>query len=628
RLLNALAQLRRRTGAVRGQTESITVGHTIALNALLQRRGARTALITTAGFRDVLELGRESRPLLFDLRQDGRPLLVPRHLRFEITERLDASGDVVRPLDLSGLDPIVESLRAEDVVSVAICLLHSYANPSHEIAVAELLRERCPDLDVCASHEVLSEHREFERSVLTVLNAYVMPSVTSFMDDLTRALAQDEPTALLAVTDSAGGAMAAAASRRRAIHSALSGPASGVRAASVIGAACGELDVLTLDIGGTSCDVGLVRGGQPTLTSRNRVAGFPLGLQSTDVQSVGAGGGSVAWVDAGGLLRVGPRSAGAVPGPACYGRGGTEPTVTDAHLILGHLDSGQPLAGELFLRIDLAEQAIIEQVAAPLGLTAEAAAAGIVAVADAELIRALEVISIERGYDPREAALVAFGGAGPLHCGAIAAELGIKRVIIPVGAGVLCALGALSAEERYDFSQTRVRSSGSDPRAWLNLISSELLDRARKAVPGLTSEFARDYLLEMRYVGQTSTIPILVDIEADDVLEQSHKEFEQAYNDVFGYSMPRPTEIESVRLVVHRTRNAAAFDSIEDNGSMPGRSWRAHFGQAGFQDCVLIEVDHLGIGDPIRGPAIITSDTSTAVIMPGQIVTRDSFGNV
>lgn len=626
-LVETLTEVRRRAGAAPGDIEAITIGHTVGLNALLERRGARTALVTTAGFRDVLEIGRESRAALFDLQQDPKPLLVPRHLRFEVDERMDHSGSVLRPLAAEAVDALAGDLLRLRVQSAAICLLHSYANPAHEIAVRDRLRQLCPELEVCASHEVLSENREYERSVLTVLNAYVLPTVARFVDELSAALGESEPQAELFVTDSAGGAMATVVSRRRAIHSALSGPAAGVRAAAMVGASTGDRVLLTLDIGGTSCDVGLVRDGEPVLSDHRTLGGFPLGLQSVDVESVGAGGGSVAWVDAGGLLRVGPRSAGAVPGPACYGRGGAEPTVTDAHLVLGHLDPTCVLGDGLRLDVELARAAIRDHVADPLALGVDEAAAGIVAIADAGLVRALEVISIERGYDPRQAALVTFGGAGPLHCGALAIALEIRRVIIPSDAGVLCALGALTAEERYEFSQTRIRDGGTDQLGWLRSARTELARRAKVAVPE-GAGFSFDLLLQMRYVGQTATIPIRTDIDSEDALDVAHKQFEEAYQGIFGYSMPRPTEIDSVRLVVHRDRGRVALDSVERSRPGPGRPWRASFGTHGFMDCKLFALDDLAVGHRLPGPAVVTSATSTALVMPGQTATLDLGGNI
>jgi N-methylhydantoinase A len=629
-LLTILDLVRQQSGARPGEVESLTVGHTIGLNALLERTGARTALITTVGFRDVLAIGRESRPKLFDLQQDPRPVLVPRHLRFEVEERMGPRGEVLRPLSTEDAHDVADTLLAEGVEAVAICLLHAYANPAHEVELTELLRERVPHVAICASHEVLSEQREYERTVLAVQNAYLLPKVRTFADEVRAALADTEPDAQLFVTDSAGGAMSAALSRNRAIHAAFSGPASGVRAAAALGELVGARDLITIDIGGTSCDVGLVRNGQPELSNRTSLGGLPVSLRMVDIQSVSAGGGSIAWVDSGGLLRVGPRSSGAVPGPACYDRGGTAPTVTDAHLLLGHLDPAATLGGEVHLRIDLARAAIEEHIAGPLGLGVEAAAAGILAIAEAELVRAIEVISVTRGHDPRESALVAFGGAGPLHCGSIAGTLGIRRTIVPGSAGVLCAFGALSAGERYEFSQTVVRDETGARSTAARDIFPRLRERAARAIPGGIDRFTLDYILDMRYVGQTSTIPVSVsDTGAEDLLEVAHKTFEAAYLDVFGYGMPRPSEIDAVRLVVRRERSAVDHRMPTADGTAPeGRAWRAHFGADGFLDCRMLALEELPVGATVMGPAIITAASTTTIVQPGHSAVVDAWGNL
>jgi N-methylhydantoinase A len=629
-VLTILDLVRDRSGARPGDVETLTVGHTIGLNALLERTGARTALVTTVGFRDVLAIGRESRPKLFDLQQDPRPVLVPRHLRFEVDERMDARGEAIRQLSTADAERVVDALLAAGAEAVAICFLHAYANPAHEIAFVRLLQRRAPQLAVCASHEVLSEQREYERTVLAVQNAYLLPKVRTFADEVRAALADTEPAAELFVTDSAGGAMSAALSRERAIHAAFSGPASGVRAAAALGELIGERDLITIDIGGTSCDVGLIRDGQPELSNRTTLGGLPVGLRMVDIQSVSSGGGSIAWVDSGGLLRVGPRSSGAVPGPACYDRGGAAPTVTDAHLLLGHLDPAATLGGEVHLRVDLARAAIEEHIAGPLEMSVEEAAAGILAIAEAELVRAIEVISVTRGHDPRESALVAFGGAGPLHCGSIAETMGIRRTIVPGSAGVLCAFGALSAGERYEFSQTLVRDRTGARSTAARDVFPQLLARAQEAIPGGVEQFTLDYILDMRYVGQTSTIPVEVpDTEADDLLDVAHKAFEAAYLDVFGYGMARASEIDAVRLVVHRDRSAVDHRVPTASGPAPeGRPWRAHFAGRGFLDCRMVALEELPAGAIVAGPAVVTAASTTTVVHPGHSAVVDAWGNL
>ncbi len=444
-----------RAGVTPREVASFGHGMTVATNALLEERGARTALVTTEGFTDVLEIARQTRPELYRPCRARPAPLVPAALRFPVAERCEPGG-VLRALDPDSLADTIRRLRDARVDSVAVCLLHSYAHPEHERRVARAVEEALPGVHVSASHELVSVFREYERTSTAVIDAYLSPLLRGYLDrlaDQARAAGLPEPE----IMRSSGGLTSASEAGRHAAWTVLSGPAAGAVGAAHAGALSGHGDVLSFDMGGTSCDVAVIDGGAVREASEQSVAGRPLQLPMVDVHTVGAGGGSIGWADAGGALRVGPRSAGAVPGPACYGRGGEEPTVTDANLMLGYLGAEAPLAGGVRLDRDAAERAV-RPLAERLGIDVEEAARGIVRVADAEMLRALRVATVERGVDPRRYALVAFGGAGPMHAARLAHELGIRRVVCPRAAGVLSALGLATASRRRDAARTVLMS--------------------------------------------------------------------------------------------------------------------------------------------------------------------------
>ncbi len=419
-----------------GEVDVLAHGTTVATNALLERRGARTALVTTEGFRDVVEIGRQARASLYDLAAHHPAPLVPRELRFTVRERMGPDGVLV-PLDEGSLSSAVEAVRAAEVEAVAVCLLFSFLHPEHERRVGKALREALPGIRVSLSVELLPEFREYERCSTTVANAYLAPGLSAY-------LAEIEPPPL--VMQSSGGVVDAATAAERPAACVLSGPAAGVAGAAFIAELAGARDVLTFDMGGTSTDVAAVLGGKAVVTAESVVGGVPIRFPMSDIHTIGAGGGSIAWLDDGGALRVGPRSAGASPGPACYGLGGEEPTVTDANLVLGRLQDGAVLGGEIQLDRSLAERAL-----GRLGMEVREAAEGVIRVVDANMARALRVVSVERGIDPRGLALVAFGGAGPLHACSLAEELGIEGVLVPRASGVLSALGLAVADLRRDY---------------------------------------------------------------------------------------------------------------------------------------------------------------------------------
>ena len=542
-VLDAVREALARAGASPGEVTGFAHGMTVATNALLEGRAARTALIATAGFTDVIELGRQARPHLYRLCDAAPAPLVPTELRFAAPERCGPDGPLLA-LDPARARELVEEVAAAEPESVAIALLHSYAHPEHERLLARLLTERLPEeTHVSVSSELVGTFREYERTATTVLDAALSPLVGAYLRRLaTEASARGlvEPE----IMQSSGGLASAARAASHAALTVLSGPAGGVGGALLLARLADEENVLCFDMGGTSCDVCLISGGRVAETAQRTVAGRPLALPALDIHTVGAGGGSIAWRDGGGALRVGPESAGALPGPACYGRGGERATVTDANLLLGRLPLDTPLAGGLMLDLAAAERALAA-LADELGLDTSACAAGIVRVAEAEMLRALRVMTVERGIDPRAYALMPFGGAGPLHACALAGELGIARVLCPRASGVLCALGLAAAAPRRDVSRTVMLRGSALTADAVARVLEELFEEAGSAESGEGSSDAaararaharfdarRRTVYELRYRGQSHELPVESDATDPAVLRE---EFARAHEQRYGY---------------------------------------------------------------------------------------------
>jgi N-methylhydantoinase A len=602
-----------------GAVASLAHGSTVATNALLERRGARTALVTTEGFRDVIEIGRQNRPALYDLTRDRPPALVPRELRFTVRERMGPDGVLV-PLDGESVRAAVDACREAGVEAVAVCLLFGFLHPEHERRVGEALREALPGVQISLSSEVLPEFREYERCSTTVCNSYLAPRLGAYLERLADEVAAlGLPSPL--VMQSSGGV---AEIETAAVHAAsclLSGPAGGVVGAAWVAGLSGFRDLLTFDMGGTSTDVAPVLEGTVRTTTESVVAGVPVKLPMVDVHTVSAGGGSIAWVDAGGALRVGPRSAGADPGPAAYGRGGTEPTVTDANLYLGYLPDGAELGGEVRLDRGKAEAAL-RRVGARLGLGSEEAARGIIRVADAEMTRALRVISIERGLDPRELTLVAFGGAGGLHACSLAEELDIGRILVPLAAGVLSALGLAISELRRD----RVRPllaelEGVDP-AEVEACFAGLEADVRGQLAG-DARLSLARLADLRYKGQSFELTV----GAED-LEGMASRFHAAHERRYAYRMEdEVVELVNLRLVatVPREEPELSEASSRRDGS-PRR--RPACVDGGWRELDVHDRGALGVGSELDGPAVVEFAESTLLVRPGWRATVDEIGTL
>ena len=601
-------------GCTPGQVSRVLHGTTVATNMILEDKGARTALVTTAGFRHVLEIGRQDIPRAANLYAWVKPKRpVPASRVLEVTERIGRGGIVLHPLDEASVHAAAARLRQLDVQAVAICLLHAFANPAHERRVAELLRAALPGMAITTSTDVLPVVREYERTLATVLNAAVMPGVATYVHRLERRLADAGVTAPLLLMQSNGGVAGAAAIRRAPALTALSGPAAGVVGARDVAAACGIDDIITVDIGGTSADICLLEGGRIGLTAQGRVGDWPLPLPMVDMVTIGAGGGSIARVTEG-TLTVGPASAGAEPGPACYGRGGQAATVTDAHVVLGHLPT-RLLGGAMTLDAGLAAQAVQRGVATPLGLSLHDAARGILAIADNNMVGAIRVVSVERGHDPRDFTLVPFGGAGPLHGCALAELLDIGRVLIPPAPGVLCAEGLLAADLKAGFSRTLPEAGPVDAGA-AEAVFGELAQEAarwfddERVAPGHRSQ---EQLALMRYHGQGSELPVPWAGSAADM----EAAFATAHQALYGFTMEAVVELVTVRVeAVGRLPTAPKVDLAPGQGVVPAGRWHVHFVD-GSRDVDLLDREGFGAGDAFTGPVIVIQLDATTLVPPG-----------
>jgi N-methylhydantoinase A len=616
-VLAAIEAVLDRAGASSDSVESFAHGMTVGTNALLEERGARTALIATRGFGDVLEIARQDRPQLYRLCAPKPAPLVPAELRLEAEERTGPEG-VVEPLAGGEPERLAAQLRERDAESVAICLLFSYVDPGHERQIAEHLRRALPHLHVSVSHEVLPRFREYERSSTTAIDAYLSPLLDSYLSRLAdSAGAAGLPTPL--VMRSSGGLASAAETAKAGAWSVLSGPAGGAVGAAMLAHASGDGNALGFDMGGTSCDVCVVEDGKVQRTDSREIGGRVIQLPMVDVHTVGAGGGSIGWLDPGGALRVGPHSAGADPGPACYGRGGREPTVTDANLLLGRLAGDSELAGGVALDADAASAAVAG-LAAALGLDETEAAEGIVRVADQEMVRALRVITVERGIDPRRFALLPFGGAGPMHAAAVAAELGIRRILCPRAGGVLSALGLCASDRRRDTTRT-VMLSGADFST--ERIADEV-DRLRAAVDDNEPGAAPEVVYEMRYAGQAFELPVPGDPRPDPA--DLEERFAEAHERRYGHRDPDGevvlVHIRLAMVVPGRDPKPVAAE----HGALRESARRVRFDRAWLETPV-----HRGeppAGTEAEGPAVFELPEATFVLAPGWRASVDAAGTI
>ena len=640
-ILSGLSELAGRHGICTDQLAQLAHGTTVGTNALIERRGGKVVLLTTAGFRDLLEIGRQTRPHMFDLFADFPSPLVSREQRFEVQERITAGGEVVQRLDGASMDKAVRSVRAQSPDACAVCLLFSFENPAHERALGETLRAAAPELPISLSSEVQPEFREYERFSTTVLNAYLQPVMSTYLERLESELARRAPRAALGINQSSGGLMSARRAQEVPVRTALSGPAAGVVGALHVARLGARADVITLDMGGTSADVALIRGRRADIAYHREVAGFPIRLPMVDIETVGAGGGSIAWFDRDGLLKVGPRSAGAAPGPACYARGGNEPTVTDANLLLGRLSPYGLLGGEMGLDIELARRAF-EPMAARLRFSVERTACGVLGIVVANMVRAIRTLSVERGHDPRAHALMPFGGAGPLHARDVAASLGIREVLVPGAPGILCAQGLVVSDltEGFVLSE-RSRLDDDSPERVRGRVA-DLLDEAERWFSDENIPSDRrgiDLSLDMRYAGQNFELSVPLDAGtpaspalAVPDLQTLAEHFYRVHDATYGYhSREDAVEVVNYRLTARGRmfEDAPAQESEPDEAAPSPATYReVWFSERGNVRSAVYLREHLEPGHRIAGPAIVEQLDATTPVYPGDTARVDTAGNL
>jgi N-methylhydantoinase A len=609
--------------------EFLVHGTTVGLNAFLERKGTRVLLLMTTGLRDSYSIARHDRKELYALQYRKPKRLVPRRDVFEVVERLHWDGSVETPVDEASLRPIAEKVRSEGVEAVAVCLVHSFTNPEHELEVRAFLERECPGLSVTLSHEIAREWREYERASSAVLNAYIAPRVSGYLEALEEQLGRRDVDATLYVMQSNGGITTARTARQQPIQTLLSGPVGGTIGGAALSRSTGRPNLLCIDMGGTSFDLSLIVDGRPSVSMETELEGLPVLMSLVDIHTIGAGGGSLAWLEAGGL-RVGPQSAGADPGPACYGRGGTEPTVTDANLFLGRLDPGYFLGGRMNLDEDAAQQAL-HSIGTQVGLDDVALAEGMLAIINAKMADAMRTITVKQGIDPREYSLVAFGGAGPMHAVWLAEELEIREVIVPWSPGTFSAWGMLQTDMRRDVVRAYYRPVAELSTADVDGAFAELEEEGSALLEHEGIGAADRYTArsaDMRYVGQEYTVNVNIGAGAE--LEQIENEFHEAHRIRHGHSTPgAPVEFVNLRLAAlgRIGTHEAPYQPPPDGGDpILGRRGVVFAGEK-IETTVLLR-DHLRPGATHEGPLVIEEQSSTAVVPPGYTVEVDELGNL
>ncbi len=612
----------RKSGLEASTIDELIHGSTIAINTLIERKGAKTGLIVTRGTRDVYIIGRGNRPEAYNLFFHRHRPLVPRHLTREVDERLLASGETHAPLDRATVTEACRALAAEGVEAVAVCFLHSYANPAHERVAGEMIRAALPNAYLSLSHEILREYREFERMSTTVVNAYIGPKVGGYVKGLKSSLGGIGFGGALSIMRSNGGVMTPETATERPAAMMESGPVGGIIASAQVGRALGSPNVISFDMGGTTAKASLIRDGEPTMAPGYHVGGYasghPVMLPMIDVVEVGAGGGSIAWLDDVGALKVGPQSAGADPGPICYRGGGAEPTITDANVVLGRLDPDNFLGGQMKLDAEGARRGIEEKVAAPLKLDAVAAAQAIVEIAISKMSLAVREVSVAKGYDPRDFALVASGGAGPLHVVAIARELHIPKVVVPLFPSHFSALGMLLADERHDFIRTFYADLAAVDFAMLLGIHREMVTEATASLRHAAGA-ERQVHLDLRYVGQEFTLQVPVSVEQLKAADHRgiRAAFDALYEHRYAHHSPdEPVEMVNIRLAMIGKRAKLTFPPVPATASAtPTRQREVYFTDARKPlRCPVYQREALGAGNRIAGPALIQEHGTTTVL--------------
>jgi N-methylhydantoinase A/oxoprolinase/acetone carboxylase beta subunit len=634
-VLHAVEQMARTWGIAPEAIARFVHGTTVATNAVLERKGARIGLITTLGFKDTLEIGRQNRHAVYSvmLKPETPVFLAPGARRREVPERVAATGEVLVPLDEDAVRREAADLVAQGVQAIAVAFLFSYLNPTHERRAGEIIREQHPDLMVSLSSEVDPAFREYERTCITAFDAYLKPVIDRYLQSMEQDLAASGVRAPLQIMQSRGGVASSHIARRRPVRLFLSGPAAGVIGGSMTGRAAGYPDVITIDIGGTSADIALVSGGQPLIAAEGVLDGYAVRVPMVDVNAIGAGGGSIAWLDGAGSLRVGPQSAGSEPGPACYGRGGEQPTVTDASIVLGYIDPGYFAGGSLRLDPERARVSIEQNAARPLGLSVEQAALGIHRVVNANMAEGIRLVSVKRGIDPRRFALVPLGGGGPVHATALARELGIRRVVVPEHPGVLSAAGLLAAPIEHEaasaFHERLDRTSLSRLEQELAALDARCKELMKvEGVPAASVEV--HYYADVCYVGQSYHIEIPLILGADSIA-RIQRDFFAAHDRIYGHSTEGLVQFVNLRAV-HQAPpsdwgNARRYLSQAGD---PLKSIRPILTEQshGFVDARIYERHRIGQGVIVHGPAIVEQMDTTTVVEPGWQAEVDAGGNL
>lgn len=613
-------------------------GTTVATNMIIERKGAKTALITTKGFRDLLEIGRQTRPSLYNIMEDKPETLVKRSLRKEISERVTAKGDILRDVDRDEVRAVLKELKEQGVESIAVCFLFSFLNSRNEKIVEDCIKEVWPEAYYSVSSTILPEFREFERLSTTVINSYLGPRMKMYIHNLRQRIKEVGVTVEPYITQSNGGVMSISSTIQTPVQTALSGPSAGVMGAVYIAEAAGFKDIITYDMGGTSTDVSLVKDGIAEYTTKRKVCGLPSGVPMIDVHAVGAGGGSIAQIDNAGALKVGPESAGANPGPAAYGLGNENPVVTDANLVLGRINPHYVLGGRLKIDAELSKKAVKAKIADPMSIGTEEAALGIVKVVNSNMARAIRVITVEKGHNPSDFTLVAYGGAGPLHAVHLAQEMGIRTVLIPPAPGALCALGLLTADIKKSYVRTAIASYDEMTPEQINAVMSSLRDEGSawldsEKVPSERRKFHG--IAEMRYVGQNYELQVEIpteNITASDI-EKMRQDFFVAHEKNYGYYNPNaPVQFVNFRCEatgIVKKPNLAEIETTLDDPSKAEIGRRVvHFEESGAVDCPVYDRAKFGRAERVNGPCIIEQMDSTTVVPPNTWFSIDKFGNL
>jgi len=636
------------------EIEHVVHATTVATNAIIEGKTAATAFITTEGFRDMLEIARQIRPSLYDLQFEKPQPLVPRQLCYEVPERLNAQGEVITPLDESVVEQVVEQIAKTGVEAVAVCLLHSYRNPAHEQRIGELLRAKLPNITISLSSDVVPEFREYLRASTTVINSSVAPVVSTYLTSIREKLNSSGVTSELLVMQSSGGVYPAEAASDSPVFMVESGPAAGAVAAAALGTSLGSPDVISFDMGGTTAKASLIRNGRPNVTKDYSVggaaqagtgafggaSGYPIRTPVVDLVEIGAGGGSIAWVDSGAALRVGPHSAGADPGPVCYRLGGTEPTITDANLVLGRLDPDYFAGGDMQLDLDGARNAIKIRCADPLGISVEEAAHGIVEIANTAMVNALRLVSVQRGHDPRDFMLIGFGGAGPAHTVRLAEQAGIPNVLIPLAPGTASALGLLVTDVRMDSSATLIARADSVQPADIAGHFARLENEGAKAHQSAASSSGEpvfERAVEMRYWGQSFELSVPAPNRENidqQWLDELCESFHDAHETAYGFrAQDEPVELVNLRLTTVGKIARPNMKKLETTSYDPSPALKGtrpvYFSESnGVTDTSVYDRVKLPAGAQFSGPAIVEEPDCTTVVHPGWSVQVDEFGNL